>query len=143
MPRNRRDIWERLVDVRSFPDWLVGARRVVRVDSSWPREGSVFEHRIGAMGLRIPGSTTVEECVPGARLVLRAGMGLMGEMRVAFDLHDVAPGSTRLVVSEGPTRGPVRWLARLMPHLLSAVLWGRNSISLDRLRARLLSSDAV
>lgn len=36
--------------------------------------------------------------------------------------------------------GLARWLGRLMPHVFPAVLWGRNSISLDRLREQLMAT---
>ncbi len=134
IPGNVDAVWAVLADASTYPEWLAGAARVAAVDKNWPAEGSSFQHQLGLWPLRMPGSTTVAEVEEPRRLVLRAGMGLFGEMNVAFELTEIDTGQTLIEMTERPARGPVGWLGRLAPPVLSLALWGRNSLSLDRLR---------
>lgn len=119
-------------DARSYPEWLVGAQRITAVDDDWPAKGSRFCHRIGCGPLSFPGSTTVRAIERPNELTLAAGMGVFGEAQVRFRLRQTDEG-TELRLDETPTRGPARLAAALFKPVLSAVLWGRNAVSLGAL----------
>ncbi len=119
-------------DATTYPEWLVGAHRVTEVDGRWPEEGTRFFHRIGFGPLTVPGSTTVKRIERPNELGLRAGMGLLGEASVRFRLREI-DGGTEVCLDETLTRGPARAAAVPLRCLLSAVLWGRNTVSLASL----------
>lgn len=121
-----------LLDASRYPEWLVGAQAITSVDDDWPRVGSSFHHRIGFGPLRVPGSTTIAELDLDRLLVLRAGMGPLGEAEVRFALEADGDG-TVLQMDERPTRGPVRLTDRVTGPLLPLVLWGRNGASIAQI----------
>jgi uncharacterized protein YndB with AHSA1/START domain len=43
------DVWDALVDPRTYPTWLVGCKEIRAVDDGWPREGLRFHHRVGLL----------------------------------------------------------------------------------------------
>ena len=63
--------------------WVVGARRMRRVDPSWPQEGSEFHHAIGLPGAELHDSTEVLEHVPLHRIVLEVRFRPTGTARRA------------------------------------------------------------
>lgn len=121
-----------LVDPTTYPQWLVGARTIRRVDPDWPRVGSSFQHTIGWGPPRIPGSTSVRRCRAPDELILSAGMGPLGEASVRFELERTADG-TIVRIEELPARGAVRVMWRLARPVVTAGLWGRNAVSLGSL----------
>ncbi len=124
-------VFEQLLDATSYPDWLVGAQAITEVDDSWPSVGSSFHHRIGVGPLRIPGSTTIAALEPDRTLVLRAGMGPLGEAEVRFALEPDGDG-TVIEMDEVPSKGVVRATDRVTGALVPMMLWGRNHISMDQ-----------
>src|SRR3546814_11069479 len=55
-------VWAALVDPDTYPDWLIGARRIRRVEDGWPRPGTSFHHVVGLGGpLSIADRTTALE----------------------------------------------------------------------------------
>jgi len=130
---SRASVFRVLADPETYPRWLVGAATTRAVDDRWPAVGARFSHRIGVLFLRLPGSTTVVAIDPPKTLELAAGMGLLGEARVRFDLSTTTAG-TRVRVSETGRRGPVRWASLIAESAVNAALWGRNDLSLSNLR---------
>jgi uncharacterized protein YndB with AHSA1/START domain len=126
-------VFRTIADPTTYPDWLVGARAIRSVDADWPGEGSAFRHVIGFPPLFIPGSTTSKGVERDRSLELRAGMGPLGAAFVRFDLSDTASGGTRIEVAERFVAGPAQWSARLAGPVISALVWGRNAVSLDAL----------
>ena len=125
-------VFAQLLDATSYPDWLVGAQAITHVDDSWPSVGASFHHRIGAGPLRLPGSTTIAELEPARTLVLRAGMGPLGEAQVRFALSRDGD-ATVLEMDERPSKGLVRLTDKATGALVPLMLWGRNQISIDHL----------
>ncbi len=121
----------------TYPDWLVGARRITRVEDSWPEVGSKFSHRIGFGPLVVPGSTSVRVFDRPSELVLGAGMGILGEAVVRFRLAAV-PGGTEVTLEETLVRGVVRAAGGKFRSLVGTVLWGRNAVSLSSLERLVL-----
>ena len=129
-------VWSGVVDAEQYPDWLIGAQEV-SVPEDWPATGSSFEHRIGVGPFRIPGSTTVRSSDHGVRFRIDAGMGLLGEAEVTFDLEAVGSAQTRVSISETASAGPIAVVGRLAGPVLDRIFEARNRGSLRRLRHRL------
>src|SRR5690554_932011 len=65
------DVWDALVDVRTYPSWLIGAQKIRAVDDDWPEPGSAFHHTVGIGGpLTLSDRTRCREIDPPHRLVL-------------------------------------------------------------------------
>ena len=124
-------VFEQLLDATSYPEWLVGAQAITHVDEHWPSVGASFHHRIGAGPLRVPGSTTIAELVPDRTLVLRAGMGPLGEAEVRFALEPDG-AETVIEMEERPTHGVVKLTDRMTGPVVPMMLWGRNHVSMDQ-----------
>jgi uncharacterized protein YndB with AHSA1/START domain len=135
---------ERVFDVivrpATYPQWLVGAKHIRRVDHDWPHPGSAFHHVVGAGPVTIRDHTTVVRCERPRLLELRAHAGPLGVARVRFELTAHERG-TRLDLFEAPDAGALRTLWRVGARpLVRLTLWGRNRVSLDRLRQILAES---
>jgi hypothetical protein len=126
-----------ITDADTYPQWLVGAKRIRRVDPDWPAEGSKFHHAVGFGPLTIKDSTSVLHHPDESDLELVARIGVVGSARVHFHIAPLDDGSrSHLSVDEQPASGPMRalWSTPARP-LVAAGFWGRNAISLQSLRA--------
>jgi uncharacterized protein YndB with AHSA1/START domain len=126
----RADVWEALVDVRTYPTWLLGARRIRSVDDAWPAPGSAFHHVVGVGPITIADATRSVAVDPERRLelVVRARPAI--EATVVFELTDVADG-TRVAMEEHPIG-----LHRLLAPVAAPLAQARNRASLERLEDR-------
>lgn len=126
----RPDVWATLVDVRTYPTWLLGARRIRSVDDAWPAPGSAFHHVVGAGPLAIADATRSVAVDPERRLelVVRARPAI--EATVVFELRDVAEG-TQVTMEEHPIG-----LYRLLAPVVAPLAQARNRASLERLEDR-------
>jgi carbon monoxide dehydrogenase subunit G len=127
------EVWHALIDAERYPEWLIGAQ-TVEVPAEWPRPGASFSHRIGIGPLRLPGSTTSREVIELERFRLGAGMGVLGECQVTFELEPAGPDRTRVTVQESPVSGTIDLVDHVAHPLVDRGLDGRNGGSLDRLR---------
>ena len=128
-------VFDTLLDVETYPQWLVGAKHIRAVDEDWPAPGSSFHHAVGAGPLTVKDRTTVLLASPPHTLVLLARVGPVGTAKVRFTVTPTADGS-HLAIEEEPASGPMRvfWNPLTRP-LVAALLWGRNAVSLQELRA--------
>jgi uncharacterized protein YndB with AHSA1/START domain len=122
-----------ICDAAQYPRWLVGAHTIRQVDHDWPAVGQRFTHRIGVGAMSVPGTTTVRRIDPPRLLELGAGMGVLGEATVRFELTPVADG-TEVRMLESPSRGLARIAHRLLSPVVRVALWGRNQVSLVELK---------
>lgn len=124
------DVWDTLVDVRTYPQWLVGARRIRAVDDGWPAPGTAFHHEVGVGPIRIADRTRSVAVDERRRLELdvRARPAMHGT--VTFELRPT-PEGTEVTLEEHPI-GPYRLLAPVMAPLILA----RNQASLQQLEER-------
>ncbi len=128
---SRQQIWEAMADGWMYAQWVVGNSRTRAVDSHRPEPGSAIKHSVGVWPLVISDQTVVESCTPGEELVLRAGVGALGALRITLRLHDI-PNGCRVEMIEVPAAGPVR----LIPdRLVLAAVYPRNRECLWRLTA--------
>ena len=95
-------VWATLADPYLYADWVVGAKRIRRVEGSWPDPGAKFHHTVGVWPLRLRDNTTVLECEVGSRLVLEARIRPVGVARVEIDLRG-AGATTQVTMTEVPT----------------------------------------
>lgn len=129
-----------ICDPRTFPDWLLGAQKIRKVDEAWPAPGSAFHHTVGAGPVHISDRTSVIEVNEPERLELRAHLGPMGSARVIFQLR-AKDGMTEVELEEFPDGGVMRVLwSTLGRAALALGIWGRNESSLQQLKAYIESS---
>jgi uncharacterized protein YndB with AHSA1/START domain len=133
IPAPPERVFDALTDARTYPDWLVGAKRIRAIDDDWPAVGTAFHHTVGAGPLVLHDKTTMLHVDPPYEIRLRAGIGALGAAVVRFTLTPDDRGS-RVEFTEEPERGLVRlgWRSIGRP-LLRLGLWGRNAASLERL----------
>jgi len=68
------EVYAVLIDPRTYPSWLAGAREIRGVDAEWPAPGSRFHHRVQFGPLTLADSTQMietqtDECI---QLAVRA-----------------------------------------------------------------------
>jgi uncharacterized protein YndB with AHSA1/START domain len=122
-------VWDVLADGWLYPLWVVGASRMRSVDAEWPQVGSRLHHSVGTWPLLIDDTTSVQECVPGHRIVLHARAWPTGAATVALEVQGVGEESD-VTITEVAASGP----PRLVPQrLLDLPLSWRNTETLRRL----------
>jgi uncharacterized protein YndB with AHSA1/START domain len=119
-----------LDDAYAYPRWVVGARRVRRVDSNWPAVGSKFHHAIGTAAGELHDSSKVLERVSPERIVLEVRFRPTGVASVEIDVKRDGEKSVVTLV-ESPTCGPV---SHLPGFITDPLLFVRNVLALQRLR---------
>ncbi len=126
-----------LEDAYAYPRWVVGARRVRRVDPDWPAVGSKFHHAIGTAAGELHDSSKVLALVPPTRIVLEVRFRPTGIAEVEIDVRREGDGSV-VTLAETPTRGPVSHLPRF---LTDSLMFVRNALALQRLRHEIENRD--
>ncbi|KHD76135.1 polyketide cyclase [Actinoplanes utahensis] len=119
-----------LADGWSYSDWVVGTVHIRDVEPAWPAPGAKLHHKAGPWPLSLHDASTVLDCVPAERLRLKAGLWPLGEALVDIRLTPLADGTTRVVIEESFTDGPLGWVQNKLNDL---VLHRRNVESLRRL----------
>ncbi|MFG2005580.1 SRPBCC family protein [Spirillospora sp. NPDC048911] len=100
----REAVWAALADGARYADWVVGTQEILREDPAWPAVGSQIEFSVGWGPLKYRNRTVVRICEPLDRLELEIKVGLLGTVRVAFQLLEWGEG-TVAIVDEHPLRG--------------------------------------
>ena len=132
------DVYATLLDVQNYPKWVVGAKRLRKVDSSWPRRGSRFSPKVGAGPVEMAAKTQLVEKQENRLVVLSVQMRPLLTAIVRVALKPKARGrKTRVVMTEDATGGPVAWFKN---PLTTAAIAARNALSLRRLRRLVASS---
>jgi len=119
-----------LADGWSYSDWVVGTVHIRDVDAAWPAPGAELHHKAGPWPLSLHDSSTVLDCAPGERLRLKAGLWPLGAAEVDIRLAPLTDGTTRVVIEETFTDGPLSWVQNKLNDL---VLHRRNVETLRRL----------
>lgn len=118
-----------IVDPSTYPEWLVGAKKIREVSSTWPEPGSFFKHAVGFGPIVIPDTTTASAIMRSHMLELLVRARPIIEARVRFDIAAKESGSV-LRMTETPV-GIFKLVAPVAQRLIRA----RNERSLDRLAA--------
>ncbi|MDI6101482.1 SRPBCC family protein [Actinoplanes sp. NEAU-A12] len=119
-----------LADGWSYSDWVVGTVHIRDVEKDWPAPGSKLHHKAGPWPVSLHDSSTVLVCAPGRHLKLKAGLWPLGAAEVDIRLTPLDNGSTRVVIEEQFTDGPLLLLRNKLNDL---VLHRRNVETLRRL----------
>jgi uncharacterized protein YndB with AHSA1/START domain len=131
-------VFEVLDDAYAYPRWVVGARRVRRVDATWPAVGSRFHHAIGTAAGELHDSSKVLDRVPPERIVLEVRFRPTGVAKVEIDVQRDDDNNSIVTLSESPTSGPV---SHLPAFITDPLLFVRNALALQRLRHEIESRD--
>lgn len=123
-------VFAALVEPRTYPEWLAGAKHIRAVDDDWPAVGSKFHHQVGVGPIRINDNTEVVEIDRPNRLVLEVRARPVGRGKTTFVLRQDGAGCT-LTVEEHPLQTPLRFLTN---PVLDASIHLRNEGSLKRLK---------
>ena len=118
-----------LVDPTTYPEWLIGAKKIRSVDANWPAVGSKFHHTVGFGPLALRDSTSVRDMDDGRMLELEVRARPVLEAVVRFEITATGTGC-RLRHIESPM-GPYKLIAPVISPLVKA----RNDGSLNRLAA--------
>ena len=100
------EVFDVLDDACAYPRWVVGARRVRRVDAQWPAVGSRFHHAIGNAAAELHDSSKVLERSRPSHLALEVRFWPTGVARVEIDVASEGLGSF-VTLCESPVAGPV------------------------------------
>jgi uncharacterized protein YndB with AHSA1/START domain len=123
-------VFDVLDDASAYPRWVVGARRVHTVDSSWPAIGSKFQHALGTAGAELHDSSKVIDRNRPKSIVLEVRFRPTGIARVEIRVAPTHPGSL-VMIEETPIDGPITKLPRFVT---GSLLTLRNALALQRLR---------
>jgi len=135
-------VCEVITDPLTYPEWLLGAQKIRKVDAAWPQPGSRFHHTVGAGPLRVSDHTSVVCVDEPERFELLAHIGPLGAARVTFVLHE-RDGRTEIELDEVPEGGLMRTMwSSLGRAALALGIWGRNEVSLQKLKAYIEDSGA-
>ncbi|WP_270886738.1 SRPBCC family protein [Pedococcus sp. 5OH_020] len=122
-------VWAVLADPWSYASWVVGASRIRTVEGEWPKVDAKIHHSVGAWPILLNDETSVADCEPGRRLVLRAAARPFGVAQVELELQP-DPAGCLITMREAPVSGP----ATMLPAAVQEpALKRRNSESLLRL----------
>jgi uncharacterized protein YndB with AHSA1/START domain len=122
------EVFAVLIDPTTFPDWLVGTKRIREVSTDWPEPGSYFTHTVGFGPLKIPDRTTLRDVESPRLLVLYVRARPLIEAVVRFDV--IANGlNCILQMSETPAGG-----YKIVAPLARPLIKARNERSLRRLK---------
>jgi hypothetical protein len=125
------DVLAILERAEAYPRWVVGPRRTVAIDGSWPAPGSGFVHETGYGPLSFRDRTELVRFDPeGGEVELEARSGPLGRAQVVIRVTDRV-GRARVVLHEDALDGPLRRLPAPARHLAIHL---RNRPALRRLR---------
>lgn len=128
---SREQVWAVVADGWTYTQWVVGNTRTRAVDSNWPQPGAAIRHSVGIWPAVINDQTAVESCTPLDELVLHAGLGPFGAMRITLRLEDTRDGCLVSMIEVG-----VSGLLGLLPdRLVLLAVAPRNRECLWRLAA--------
>ena len=136
VPRPRAEVFATLLDPRTYPDWLVGAQHIRRVDEAWPAVGTAFHHVVGLIGpFKVPDHSTVRAVDAPGLLSLEVRARPFGRAAATFTLADTVfdgEPATEVEIDEVP----IGLLEPATP-LIDRFTTPRNRRSLDNLAALL------
>lgn len=122
-----RVVFDTIADPITYPQWLVGTKRIVEVAPSWPEPGASFRHVVGFGPLALSDRTTVCELERSQMLEMFVRARPIIEATVRLD---VRPHPTGCVLRM--TETPTGWYKLISP-ILQPFIRARNERSLRRL----------
>ena len=97
-----REVWDALVDVRTYPTWLIGATKIRSVDEGWPAPGTAFHHEVGLGGPLTIADRTRCDAVEPPHVHQRAELRLSckGLVKIAATLRLFVPPQVDTALSQ-------------------------------------------
>ena len=120
-----------LIDPKTYPRWLIGAKRIRSVSPAWPQVESYFEHTVGLGPLVILDRTTSTLFEDGRALELFVRARPLLEATVLFEIESFTDGC-RLRMTETPSG-----LYKVLSPLVQPLVAVRNKRSLENLASLL------
>jgi hypothetical protein len=120
-----------LIDVHTYPRWLIGASEIRDVDRTWPAPGSCFHHRVGVGPLKLSDDSCVLEHEPARMLRLAVRVRPFLSAVVTFRLV----GERQRCVLTWEEDPALRLIGNLVRPLLDPLTHVRNHRSLQRIFA--------
>ncbi len=124
-------IYDFLVHVDTYPEWLIGAKEAHPVDDSWPSPGAAFSHHVGVGPIQVHDHSTITAMERNHTLDMEVRVQLLFRADVHFELLPDGDG-TIIVMREIP-KGPFKLLTPVVAPLIRM----RNNRSLAALERRL------
>jgi uncharacterized protein YndB with AHSA1/START domain len=121
------ELFSVLVEPETYPEWLVGAKRIRSVSPAWPEPGSSFEHVVGFGPLAIPDHTRVLDVDPPRSLTMLVKVRPLLEAKVNFSIEPHPVGSLLTM-----TENPVGVFTAISP-IAQPLIRARNERSMQRL----------
>lgn len=131
-------VFDVLVDPRTYPSWLIGADHIRALDDTWPAPGSRFHHTVGVWPVHVHDHTELLEADRPRRLRLSVRATALVRAVVTITLRGDADGTT-VCLEEEPA---IPVVGELVRPVLDPATHLRNHASLRRL-ARLFDADAA
>jgi uncharacterized protein YndB with AHSA1/START domain len=129
------EVFEVLSDPTTYPDWLVGADTIRSVEEGWPKPGTSFHHVVGVGPFKVADRSESVAVEPPHRLELAVFARPFIRAHVTFELSEREGGGTVVELREKPEQGLAGLAWRCLGRFgIAAGLWGRNAVTLDRLR---------
>src|SRR5690606_4499547 len=125
-------------DPTTYPEWLVGAQRIRRVDGDMSAKDDGFDHEVGVGAVTVKDSTVVDGVDENEKLTLRVQARPFLVAEVVFSFEDCDDAGKCVLKLDERLLGPYRLLTPLAEPLLR---W-RNSRSLDNLERYLAGRQA-
>lgn len=122
-------VYDVLADPTTYPEWLVGARRIRAADPRFPAPGTSFDHAVGGGPVEVKDSTTALAADRPHRLELKVRARPIGTGRVVFTIEE-RPGGCAIRFDETPIGGP----AALLGPITDPIARLRNDRSLAALK---------
>ena len=122
-------VFDVLRDGRSYGHWVVGTRKIRRVEEGWPQPGTKLHYTIGYWPVRKDDRTCSLAYAPDARLELEAHAWPAGTALITITTEPADDG-TLVSIDEYPARGPAKLLRNPATDLL---IKARNVETLRRL----------
>ena len=122
-------VWDVLADPHTYPEWLLGAKRIRGADPRFPEPGTSFDHQVGAGPVEVADSTSSIAADPPHRLELEVRARPVGIGRVVFEVEPTPTGSL-VRFSEEATGGA----AGAVKPVAEGLAKPRNEESLRRLK---------
>ena len=103
------DVFDVLRDGSLYASWVVGTRKIRRVEPGWPEPGTSIHYTAGHWPLRKDDRTTSRGYVPDARLELAAHAWPTGTIGIVITA-EVRDGGVEVTIDESPARGVLKVL---------------------------------
>jgi hypothetical protein len=124
------DVFAAFRDGYTYGNWVVGTRKIRRVETGWPDVGTAIHFTVGYKPFRKDDETRVVRYEPDRELELEAHAWPAGAAAIILTVEQTAPGDTTITIQEHPSKGLAE---KFHNPLLDLLIKVRNVESLRRL----------